>query len=249
MRPYLAIIKDSFRAAMASRVLYVLLFLITVLLAAIAPLHMRETLDWEVKNQVNVDADRLLRRIAERHDKEGEKPIARIWELLPEKTRKKMTEIIERPEDQGEEESRRTRCSAQGNRGHSHQGGIDQGIEQHHQEPRFLPPGRLGRPNAAARSRGVGPAGCRKSVRRKVQAVKSLVTRHGSRADHRSWQFDSARFLLRRLADSVFIDQHDAPAIRPGIDVAVARLLRQVRDVDWIADRDPGHGQHDSGDL
>ncbi len=105
MRPYLAIIKDSFRAAMASRVLYVLLFLITVLLAAIAPLHMRETLDWEVKNQVNVDADRLLRRIAERHDKEEEKPVARIWELLPEKTRKKMTEIVERPEDQGEEES------------------------------------------------------------------------------------------------------------------------------------------------
>jgi hypothetical protein len=38
MRPYIAIIKDSFREAFASRVLWVLLGLITLLLAALAPL-------------------------------------------------------------------------------------------------------------------------------------------------------------------------------------------------------------------
>lgn len=102
MRPYLAIIKDSFRAAMASRVLYVLILLITILLLALAPLHMRETLDWELNRQTNVKKpERLLRQIVEKHDQEGQQPIARIWELLPQKTRKKMIEIVERPEDTG----------------------------------------------------------------------------------------------------------------------------------------------------
>ncbi len=99
MRPYFAIIKDSFRAAMASRVLYVLLALITVLLIALAPLHMRETLDWKLNRQSNVkNPDRLLRRIVERHRDKTDKPVARIWELLPDDTRKKMINIAERPE-------------------------------------------------------------------------------------------------------------------------------------------------------
>ncbi len=48
MRPYFAIIKDSFRAAWASKVLYVLLGLITLLLMAVAPLHYRESVDWKL---------------------------------------------------------------------------------------------------------------------------------------------------------------------------------------------------------
>ena len=105
MRPYLAIIKDSFRAAMASRVLYVLLLLITMLLVALAPLHMRETLDWELKREANVKyPDRLLRRIVERRDTTRDPGIARIWEMLPEKTQQKMLEIMERPEGEGLED-------------------------------------------------------------------------------------------------------------------------------------------------
>jgi len=42
MRPYFAIIKDSFREAMASRVLWVLLGLISIVLVALAPLTYRE---------------------------------------------------------------------------------------------------------------------------------------------------------------------------------------------------------------
>jgi hypothetical protein len=41
MRPYLAVILDSFRAALASRVLWILLVLITLFLAALAPLSLR----------------------------------------------------------------------------------------------------------------------------------------------------------------------------------------------------------------
>ena len=44
MRPYLAIIIDSFRAALASRVLYILLALITLLFFLAGPAYLIETL-------------------------------------------------------------------------------------------------------------------------------------------------------------------------------------------------------------
>ena len=103
MRPYLAIIKDSFRAAMATRVLYVLFLLITLLLLAIAPLHMRETLDWRLSSDVNVrNPGQLIRRIV--NDKETKKPVARIWELLSDPTRNKMTAIVERTDEENQKE-------------------------------------------------------------------------------------------------------------------------------------------------
>ncbi len=107
MRPYLAIIKDCFRAALATRVLYVLLVLITVLLLAIAPFYLRETVEWklnwrwappgpnsETGNNVN-NPRRIAERLVKRHDEPDQKPIARIWELLPEELRKNLIELNE----------------------------------------------------------------------------------------------------------------------------------------------------------
>ncbi len=45
LRPYLAIIKDSFRAAIANRLLIVLLLIITVFLLALAPLNFQESIE------------------------------------------------------------------------------------------------------------------------------------------------------------------------------------------------------------
>ncbi|MCH5377298.1 MAG: hypothetical protein JJ992_25325, partial [Planctomycetes bacterium] len=42
MRAYLAVVQDSFREALASRVLWVLLIMITLLLAFLAPLGYRQ---------------------------------------------------------------------------------------------------------------------------------------------------------------------------------------------------------------
>ena len=84
MRQYLAIIKDSFRAAMASRVLYVLLALITLLLVALAPFHFVETLDWKLVYQQHVkDTAALVEQILEEKDNDRRPEIGRIWELLP----------------------------------------------------------------------------------------------------------------------------------------------------------------------
>ena len=93
MRPYLAIIKDSFRAAMASRVLYVLLLLITLLLVALAPLHLNESLDWRLASDVNVHKpNALVRKVVS--DKETKPGVIRVWSMLPGSLQKEMTAIV-----------------------------------------------------------------------------------------------------------------------------------------------------------
>lgn len=82
MRPYFAIIKDSFRAALASRVLYVLLIFITLLLLAIAPLHIRETLDWQLPER-GLDSLGIAKALVERQGKPDEAVMTRVWELFP----------------------------------------------------------------------------------------------------------------------------------------------------------------------
>ena len=59
MRPYLAIIKDSFREALASRVLWVLLLLITLTLIALTPVGWKSSisaklLPTDVRNPPNL---------------------------------------------------------------------------------------------------------------------------------------------------------------------------------------------------
>ena len=82
MRPYFAIIKDSFRAALASRVLYVLLIFITLLLLVIAPLHIRETLDWQLPER-GLNSEGIAKVLVERQGQPKEAVMTRIWELLP----------------------------------------------------------------------------------------------------------------------------------------------------------------------
>ena len=82
MRPYFAIIKDSFRAALASRVLYVLLIFITLLLLVIAPLHIRETLDWQLPER-GLNSQGIAKALVERQGKPDEAVMTRVWELIP----------------------------------------------------------------------------------------------------------------------------------------------------------------------
>jgi hypothetical protein len=102
MLPYFAIIKDSFRAALASRVLYVLLILITLLLIVLAPLHVRETLDWKLVRQVNVrnGSQMISLLVKEREKKES---VKRIWSLLPEDLQERLLAKIEPRTDSSQE--------------------------------------------------------------------------------------------------------------------------------------------------
>ena len=62
MRPYLAIIKDSFLEALASRVLWILLILITLGLACLAPLGFRSEQMTEFRHGDFLDARAVARQ-------------------------------------------------------------------------------------------------------------------------------------------------------------------------------------------
>jgi hypothetical protein len=84
---------------MASRVLYVLLTLITLLLLALAPLHVRETLDWKLVRQVNVrNGSRLINQLVTQRTKN--EAVSRIWELLPEDLQLRLLAKVEPKKDE-----------------------------------------------------------------------------------------------------------------------------------------------------
>src|SRR6187551_3591044 len=100
MRPYFAIIKDSFREALASRVLWILMSLITLQLVLLAPLGIRLNLTTDFMWGDIVEGPRLvasLRRAAAAPDPS---PGKRIWSLIDDSTREKVLKL--RQVDEGE---------------------------------------------------------------------------------------------------------------------------------------------------
>src|SRR6187549_3596548 len=88
MRPYLAIIKDSFREALASRVLWVFTGVIALVLLAIAPLGYSLNLTGPFAWGDIVDGPQLAERLQKDGAAESESPGKRIWSLLDDETRK-----------------------------------------------------------------------------------------------------------------------------------------------------------------
>ena len=83
LRAYTTVIRDSFRAAMNSRVLYIVLALIVLVLLVIAPFHVRQSLDWQLSADRNIPApDRLVQRLID-EGKSGSRPaVEHVWNLL-----------------------------------------------------------------------------------------------------------------------------------------------------------------------
>lgn len=114
MRPYFAIIKDSFRAAWASKVLYVLLGLITVLLLSVAPLHYRESLDWKlIPSDYIQQFDAISQRLFDRKEPaEGAAEVtaeasllAKIWNEIPQGLREDLV-AFDGSEESGAQQKR-----------------------------------------------------------------------------------------------------------------------------------------------
>ncbi len=87
MRPYLAIIKDSFHEALASRVLWVLLLLITVLLLVMAPVGYREELTKEFRADDFRNARVFAETMMQEFDGGEATPGYRIVGMLPVESR------------------------------------------------------------------------------------------------------------------------------------------------------------------
>ncbi len=82
MRAYWSILKDSFREAMASRVLWVLLILISLVLLALAPFGYRETITIGLDQNAIREWPEFMDRIKTEGKKSRPSPARRIWSLL-----------------------------------------------------------------------------------------------------------------------------------------------------------------------
>ena len=95
MRPYLAVISDSFRAALASRVLWILLAVITLCLAGLAPLGARRVLSSELKLFDFLNPLGLARQLHNEFESRQPSPGQRIFRLLDPSTQKALRDTVE----------------------------------------------------------------------------------------------------------------------------------------------------------
>lgn len=100
LRPYLAIIKDSFREAFVSRVLWILLVLCTLLLLALAPLGIREQSATDLMPGDLLDGPAMAAKIVAQGGAEPASPGKRIWSLADAGFQRVLSELAQRPTDQ-----------------------------------------------------------------------------------------------------------------------------------------------------
>jgi len=82
MKPYLTIIKDSFRAAIVSRVMGMTLVAIGTILLALAPFTYEEVRTWELREHDIVDFPRIVAVLGVASSAEEASPVKTIWEKL-----------------------------------------------------------------------------------------------------------------------------------------------------------------------
>src|SRR3982751_6396239 len=98
MRPYLAIIKDSFREALASRVLWILLGLISVTLLGIAPLTYREEATVGMHDGDIKQWPLLIEQLRAAKESDDPTPARRVWQQLDERGQKIVNNFKGMPE-------------------------------------------------------------------------------------------------------------------------------------------------------
>ena len=105
-RAYLAVIHDSFRAAFASRVLYIMLILIGLILLALAPLHLDQQVDWEIQTTEHVvNPTRLATRLVE-EGKSGKRPaVAHVWNRLSPDLQQGLEDVVAAESDEDRQET------------------------------------------------------------------------------------------------------------------------------------------------
>jgi len=79
MRAYLAVLKDSFREALASRVLWILLALTTLVLAAVAPIGLSEKPATQLRQNSILNMSALVSKIETQGRADEPSPGKQIW--------------------------------------------------------------------------------------------------------------------------------------------------------------------------
>ncbi|MDG2469032.1 MAG: hypothetical protein P8M80_07120, partial [Pirellulaceae bacterium] len=100
MRPYLTIIKDSFREAFVSRVLWMVLIILSLLLLLVFPLSYELPLTTEFSKRAILDQDLVLENLAgitskqELVDDSRSSLLAEISKLIPDDQKKKLNQLV-----------------------------------------------------------------------------------------------------------------------------------------------------------
>ena len=98
MRAYYTLMKDSFREALASRVLWILLFGITLLLSVLAGLHTVEMTASHLQRTDLRDGRGLLQALKADGLAQRQTPAAHVWSQLTEPTRSRIQELDDQSE-------------------------------------------------------------------------------------------------------------------------------------------------------
>lgn len=93
MTPYIAVLKDSLREAMASRVLWVALIGIAIVLVALAPFALRTDTATELRRRELVDAEQIVRSMVEAADA-PETPAGHLWSLLDDEGQREFRDLL-----------------------------------------------------------------------------------------------------------------------------------------------------------
>lgn len=99
MRPYLAVLKDSFREALASRVLLVTLIGIAVVLLVLSPFGLETTTSTELRRSELVRPERLLAQLEEAAN-EPDSPRGHLLSLLSDEQRERLDALADPDQDQ-----------------------------------------------------------------------------------------------------------------------------------------------------
>lgn len=99
MRPYLAVLKDSFREALSSRVLYITLILIALFLLIIGPVGLNQGLPNQVTKTEITDTVGLMKEIQNDSDSEKPTPGKHIWGRLSDGLRERIPKYLKDPQE------------------------------------------------------------------------------------------------------------------------------------------------------
>ena len=92
MRPYLAVLKDSFREALASRVLWILMIVITLILLAAAPLGFKQIKATQLRRSTVRDWPTLAAKMEEQSRTDGPSPGRQIWPRISDPLKKALAD-------------------------------------------------------------------------------------------------------------------------------------------------------------
>ncbi len=95
MRPYWGIIKDSFHEALVSRVLWVLIILTTLFLAAIVPFSLKQMITPEISSGDIVNPDSFATRLVEKGKNSAKSPESLLWNKFSDDMRRSLSRLVE----------------------------------------------------------------------------------------------------------------------------------------------------------